>query len=162
MTFGAAQPPPEAMIKAAMVFNFTRVVEWRSGNTNEAGLVLGLVGDDPTAAALRTFEGKAVSNTVMHVRTIHGPAELRQCHLVYFARSYGDSVSEALRAVTDVAVLTVSDLDGFAERGGMIQLARRQNRVRMIVNPSAAEQAGLRISSQLLRMAEIVGRNGEN
>jgi hypothetical protein len=38
----------------------------------------------------------------------------------------------------------------------MVQLRRDRNRIQLRVNLQAAERAGLRLSSQLLKVAEIV------
>jgi hypothetical protein len=59
-------------------------------------------------------------------------------------------------AVQKSAVLTVSDLPGFTGNGGMIQFMLRENKVRFEVNLTAAEKAGLTLSSQLLKVATDV------
>jgi hypothetical protein len=50
----------------------------------------------------------------------------------------------------------VSDADDFIERGGMIQLATSQGKIRLRINASAAKSATLTISSKLLRAADLV------
>jgi len=57
-------------------------------------------------------------------------------------------------------ILTVSDADGFAQRGGMIRFVTDRNRIRLQLNLAATEAAHLTISSKLLRVAEIVRRTG--
>ena len=52
--------------------------------------------------------------------------------------------------------LTVSDAENFARRGGMIRFVNENNKVRLRINVGAAREAGLTISSKLLRPAEIV------
>ena len=52
--------------------------------------------------------------------------------------------------------LTVSDVDGFAERGGIIQLTTESGKIRLKINVIAAKASNLVISSKLLRSAEIV------
>ena len=158
---GGDEPDPEALIKAAMIFNFTKVVEWQDGaGADSAGFVLGLVGHGPTIDALRTIDGKPVGRSTLRVRTIGDPAGLAACQLVFFERSGRDTLQSFLRALEHAAVLTVSDRDGFAEGGGVVQFARRQNHVRILVNLDAAERAKLRFSSQLLKIAEIVREKG--
>jgi hypothetical protein len=39
----------------------------------------------------------------------------------------------------------------------MVQLVTEQNRVRFVVNIAAVDQAGLKPSSQLLKLARIIG-----
>jgi hypothetical protein len=53
-------------------------------------------------------------------------------------------------------ILTVGDAADFIGRGGMIRFAEVANRIRFEINPGAAERSGLRVSSRLLRLAEIV------
>ena len=47
-------------------------------------------------------------------------------------------------------------MEGFCEQGGMVQMRRERNRVQLRVNRHAAEKVGLRLSSQLLKVAELV------
>jgi hypothetical protein len=62
-----------------------------------------------------------------------------------------------LTALDHRSLLTVADMDRGAERGVMIELATENNRIRLRINVEAARAAGLTISSNLLRPAEIVG-----
>ena len=54
----------------------------------------------------------------------------------------------------------VSDADRFAERGGMIRFVTDRSRIRLQINPVAAEAAHLTISSKLLRVAEVITPTG--
>jgi hypothetical protein len=54
----------------------------------------------------------------------------------------------------------VSDADRFAERGGMIRFVTDRSRIRLQINPAAAEAARLTISSKLLRVAEVITPTG--
>ena len=49
----------------------------------------------------------------------------------------------------------------FAKRGGMIQFVMDGDRVRFLVNLSAAERSGLTLSSELLKVAVSVKRDGQ-
>jgi hypothetical protein len=53
-------------------------------------------------------------------------------------------------------VLTVSDIERFAERGGMIALRIVDRKVHFDINVHTVEQAGLKLSSQLLRLAKVI------
>ena len=57
-------------------------------------------------------------------------------------------------------VLTVSDIDNFAERGGVIGLTIVGDNIRFQVNRGAALTKGLRLSSSLLEIAERVYGGG--
>jgi hypothetical protein len=55
-------------------------------------------------------------------------------------------------------VLTISDAKNFAANGGMIELFTENHRLRFRINARSAHRAGLRISSDLLKLAVGVHR----
>jgi hypothetical protein len=57
------------------------------------------------------------------------------------------------------AVLTVSDIPQFSQRQGMIQFVMEENRIRFEVNLTATQQAGLALSSELLKVATVVRKS---
>jgi hypothetical protein len=65
-----------------------------------------------------------------------------------------------LAAVRDAPVLTISDHEEFADRGGMIQLRVDAGRMRFVVNIQAAACAGLSFSARMLALAEVADREG--
>jgi len=62
-------------------------------------------------------------------------------------------------AVSGASVLTVSDVDRFAEAGGVIGLYNIDNNVQFSINLEQARSASLQINSQLLKLAKIVRRD---
>ncbi len=55
-----------------------------------------------------------------------------------------------------MSTLIVGDVAGFARRGGMVNLTKKGNRLRFEINRRAVESAGLRLSSQLLKLANLI------
>jgi YfiR/HmsC-like len=56
----------------------------------------------------------------------------------------------------DRSILTVSDADGFTQRGGIVRFVTQNDHVKLRINVEAAKAAGLTISSKLLRVADTV------
>ena len=61
-----------------------------------------------------------------------------------------------LDAVKKWSVLTVSDIDKFARRGGTVQFVVDDSKLRFVINTKNAEKARLKISSKLLKLATVV------
>jgi len=154
----AEGPPEESRIKAAIVFNLTRVVTWPEGALGAGEFVLDVAGADPADPAFSTLDAKDVFGRSLVVRSWNGGSDPGQ--IIYLSRSEGSHLNDLLAGLAGRPTLTVSEIDGFCEKGGMIQLVRRQNKIRMRINRAAAERAGLNLSSQLLKVAEIVGIGG--
>jgi hypothetical protein len=75
---------------------------------------------------------------------------------VYISPSERQRVSAILRELRQQNILTVSDIDGFCEAGGMIGLVPIQNRLGFEINLGAVRQAQLTVSSQLLKLARTI------
>jgi hypothetical protein len=54
------------------------------------------------------------------------------------------------------STLTVGEIKGFADLGGVINLVVEENKLRFEINLRAARQTRLKISSKLLALAKIV------
>jgi hypothetical protein len=63
---------------------------------------------------------------------------------------------QPLQAAKGSPVLVVGDSPGFARAGGMIGLIADNGSVLFEINPRAAEESHLKISSKLLALARIV------
>ena len=73
---------------------------------------------------------------------------------VGFAEPY--RLQQALQAAQGASILTIGDMAGFLDQGGMINFVLDQNRVRFEVNLKAAQAAQLQLSSKLLSLAKTV------
>ncbi|MBI2289051.1 MAG: YfiR family protein [Betaproteobacteria bacterium] len=150
--------PSEYAVKAAFIFNFAKFTEWptaASGATRGQIVLCAFVGA-PYGAALAAIDGKSVQGRIMRVRRGVRPDEIKSCHMMFIAEPEERRIPELLRVVKGSPVLTVGDVDGFAEAGGMIGLINADNRVQFEINNEAAQRANLKISSQLLRLARLV------
>ena len=156
----AATPPPqEYEVKAAFLYHFAHLVEWPADAAGD-GFVIGVVGRDPFGATLEAVvAGKSVRSQVVRVQRFPNPAALEGARVHILVVGAGDETLEArvLSAVAGQPILTVGEKEGFAERGGIIGFRlTRDGRVAFDINLRRAERAGLRMSSQLLKLARIV------
>jgi hypothetical protein len=149
----------EYQIKAAFLFNFMQFVEWPPTvftNADEP-FRIGVLGQNPFDAALEeTVQGETISNHKIIVEHAMQVDDLKNCQLIFISKSEKKQVTEILSALDDKPVLTVSEIEGFAERGGGINFYLEGNKVRFEVNPDAARHDGLKVSSQLLSLGKII------
>ena len=83
-------------------------------------------------------------------------AEATGCNILFVSRSEPASVGEIVGALAGSPVLLVGEQDRFARKGGMINFIEVDKKVRFEINESDAKRAGLKISSQLLKLATLV------
>ncbi len=154
----AAPPAPtEYEVKAAYLCNFAEFVEWPPGAPEmESAVTIGILGTDPFGAVLEeTAKSRAVQTKSLTVKRLSKIDDALSCRIVYVSASEGRNVGQILRSLGAVSVLTVSDIERFAELGGIIGFTMEEKRVRFEINLQAAERAGLKISSRLLKLARI-------
>jgi hypothetical protein len=155
----AAAAPTEHQVKAVFVFNFSHFVAWppEAFTTPAQPFVICLLGGDELDAQLQeAVAGEHIDGHPLLVRRVDGDDVTGDCQILYIGRAEGTQLERIVALTGRRGTLTVSDLDGAARRGVMIQLANEQNRIRLLINVDAAQAAGLTISSNLLRPAEIV------
>jgi hypothetical protein len=154
----APQAPSEYQVKAAFLYNFVKFVEWPATPALQEGPIeLCVMGKDPFAGALqRVVDGKTVNERPLVVRHIRDIAAARSCHALFVSASEVARISEITRAVHAWSVLTVSDIDRFSERGGIICFFMEGQKVRFRINVKMATSARLKISSKLLRLAVVM------
>ncbi len=150
--------PLEYQVKAAFLYQFSKFVEWPSQafRTSQYTICIGVVDGGPMAGALQSIEGKETKGRRVVVKQFKTPEELEFCHILYISPALAGRLAEILDRLEGTSTLTVSDISGFARRGGMINLITVDNKIQFEINVDAAERANLQISSHLLRLARIV------
>jgi len=158
-----ARPPPlsEAEVKAGLVFNFARYVDWpgSSFGSADAPFVICLVGHDRFAPAFSALSGRTLKGRVVQVRLGVLPDQNAGCHVAFLAEVPVHGMAAAAYALAAQGVLTVSDADGFIDSGGAIGIVPGAERLQFEINRDALDRAGLQASSQLLKLARsLIGR----
>ena len=146
----------EYEIKAAYLYNFINYIAWPADPPAGATLTVGILGESPFGLALEPLKGKQVKGRAIAVKQIASAKDLEQCQIVFVCTSEKSRLPEILGHLKGAQVLTVSDIDGFAEQGGIINFISERNKVRFQINPEAARRIGLTISSELLKLAKLV------
>lgn len=149
----------EYQVKAAFLYNFTKFTDWPTNaftNSNDP-IVIGIVGDDPFGQTLDgVVRGEMVGSRPLVVKRLRTGDDLAGCQVLFLSRSEKDRLPELLGQLKARPVLTVSDISGFAELGGMVNLQLVSKTVKLEINQVVAETGGLQISAKLLKLARLV------
>jgi hypothetical protein len=143
-------------VKAALVYNFLKFVEWptQAGTTNEMPLCI--LGSIPVPGPFNALQGQEIRGKKLVVIHLGQHDDLAGCQVIFLAGSYARSVGDVLRTVRGRAILTVGDTEGYAEKGIMINMFLEKKRVRFEINADQARLSGIRISVKLMRLANTV------
>jgi len=150
----------EYQIKAACLLNFVQFIEWPAAAfpKPETPIIVGVLGDDPFGSVLeQTFQDESVQGRGLVIKRSRQLEELKNCHVLFVGKSERPHLGEILSNLGDVSVVTVGEIDEFARIGGIINFYIDGGKIRFEVNADAAQHKGLKIGSQLLKRARIVG-----
>jgi hypothetical protein len=156
--FGALPPDKEHQVKAVFLYNFTQFVAWPESafSGKDAPLVVGILGPDPFKDYLdAVVEGEKAATHPIIIKRFQKLEEVENCHILFVGEPVSQ-LGEVLRSLKKSQVLTVGDVKGFSEKGGMVGFVTQGGRIRLQVNLDAVKSAELEVSSKLLRLAEIV------
>jgi hypothetical protein len=157
-----AKTPTVHEIKAAFLLNFPKYVEWPASAFGEktSAIVLTILGDRKVEGELRRMAaGKSFNGRGFEVRAAGSPAEVSMdTHIVFIGAAERRHTLEVISRLGASHVLTVGDNENFTASGGMINLARNERRIQLEINLVPADAASLKISSKLLRVADVIKR----
>ena len=156
-------PPKEFQVKAVFLYNFAQFVEWPANAFEgpDSPLVIGVLGLDPFGSFLdETVRGERVNGRPLVVRRYRSVSEIERCHILFISGSESAEAVRVAATMKERGVLTVCDWESSNWEGSMVRFVMDHGRVKLRINLEAAKQAGLNISSKLLRSAETVTQSG--
>lgn len=153
--------PTESQVKAAYIFNFGKFVHWQARPSDSGSFDICVIGKNPFGSALAaTVSGEKLDGKDIRVRNVFSLPDAARCRILFVSSSEKSRLKPILAMAKQSNLLTVSDMSGFAQRGGMIELVTLRDRIRFQVNVGAISDAGLTVSSELLKVAvKVIGSN---
>jgi hypothetical protein len=145
--------------KAGFLYHVGWFVEWPDTTVQGRAPVftIGVLGAHPFGGALDDIlRGKRIGERPVVIQYYQRVEEALSSHILFISASEEAWLPAILSRLGEASVLTVSDMEHFTERGGMIALQLVGQKVRFDVNRDATERAGLKLSSQLLRLARAI------
>ncbi len=157
----SADPLTEEQIKSAYVLNFIKFADWPAGVIpGDSKVTLCVMGNAPLGGALDVLDGRKAGKREIHLRQrAKFGDDLSGCHVLFIGESEQRWLTAVIKSLGDAPVLTISDIESFAERGGIIGLLHQENRILFEVNLAAARAGKLHLQGQMLNLAtNVYGR----
>jgi len=155
-TQAAAQTADEPSLKAAFIYHFAKFTTWPADAFSNSPQTISfcVIGKHELGTAFdSTLHGKTVAGRPVELKYLERLKKDDVCNVVYVAPSEKNRLKKIVETSAVGHALTISDLDGFADAGGMIRLVKVNDTIKFEINPRAAQDAGLKLSSALLDLA---------
>lgn len=152
----AAQTVQEYDLKAAFVYNFALFTDWPADTSYEGGsLNICVNPGSALRAPLIGMSDRSIRGRKIAVRSLAAGGNLRTCHVVFLDVADKERWATIKKGLGS-GVLTIADDEEIDRDKVVIALSMDGNRVVFDIDTRAARQAGLVLSSKLLRLARMV------
>ena len=143
-------------VKAVFLYNFARYVRWPEALEPE-GLTIVVFGESPIVPPLQEISGKkAAGRTPLVVRQCLELGRIGRPRILFIARSAVSKIDGILEEVGGTDVLMVGETEGLVARGVAINFVERDGTIKFEVSERRLKEAGIQVSSQLLKLAILV------
>lgn len=152
----AAGAVTEYEVKAGFLFNFFNFITLPAGAVAPHPLLLVVLDTGPIGATIaEALADETVQGHPLRVLRSQNPDDALKADMLFVPATYPGKPAAILSALSGHPVITVGESPDFLGAGGIINFVRHDSKIRLEINPQAAHRAGLKISSQLLRLAII-------
>ena len=161
-----AKSVPEYYVKGLFLLKVLNFVQWPSDSSSETSSqtssgslqrntvkMICVYGEDPFFDYQAEL-GAAVKQHVIF-QYIADINDTEGCHVLFISQSERYALTTILASLKNKPVLTVSDIDKFAYKNGMIELSihPRKNNIQLNINLDSVKHSGLSLSSNLIELA---------
>lgn len=148
----------EYKLKAAFLLNFSKFTTWPKEVSAQPGQEFDfcIVGEDPFGTTLAGLDSKTVGGRKVRLLYAESIAEAPSCHVMFVSKSEQNHLEQLENINVGRPILTVSDIKGFSNRGGIFEFITKAGRLSFIVNNRQAAQNGLQVNASLLNLAAEV------
>ena len=149
-------------LRSSFILKIIQYVEWPAQSLEDTAskVHIAVIGGGDAYDVLIEVVSKSQHPDRIRVRVAGPHDDLSNVDVVLISSGKIDDLEAVLASLTDSPTLVVSDHDGFCEAGAMInfiiQKTKRGSKLRFEINRGRAEASGLKISSQLLKLAVSV------
>lgn len=155
----AAQAMEQYSVLAALTLNFARFTQWpdQAFAANAGTLNVCLVGDNVVQRSFEAIDGKTAGARSIKIVNAERLRNLTQCHVLFIADLEKNLLLQVFADIKSHPVLTIGEAEEFMDSGGMVGMINTDNKIQLYVDLGKVKLAGLTISSNLLKLANIIG-----
>lgn len=145
-------------IKAAYLYQFTKFTQWPEDffSDPDTPIRICVLGRNPFGKILDSFSTRTSQQRHLSIEYLSSLQDVTNCHIIYISSSEEKRLTQILQRVGHSPILTVSDMENFTRRGGIIGFVPKKRKVGIEINVQASRQAGTKLSSKLLKVATLV------
>lgn len=138
------------------LYHFTKYIDWPA-NKKTGDFVIAIVGEsNATKAMTQFFTGKKVGSQNIVLKYIHSDGDFTGCSIIFLSAKANGALGTYITKAAATKALLVSEKEGMARKGADINFFIKDEKLKFEINKSYIENKGLKIATELLKLAVVV------
>ena len=148
----------ETRLKGVFLFNFAQFATWPETKLPNASspVIIGILGHDPFGPFLEeVVASEKIEGHPIEIRRYTSAEAATSSHILFIGKEKSPEVVDILKVLKGQDVLTVSDMEDFTAKGGMLKFFVADNKLRFELNMREYKNTNIQLSSRLMRLAKL-------
>lgn len=161
----ANSTPAEHAVKAAIAVKITKFVTWPAAELARNGgyIRFCVLANSHILDAFNELQNVPIQGRLLKLNVLDDPeATAGNCDVLYLEKGSIRRTDIWLEHVADKPILTIGEAGILGEDQSIVKLSLRRKKVRFAINLEASEQSGLTVGAQLLHLAAVTSRRGDD
>lgn len=146
----------ESSLKAAFIYNFTHFIEW-DDDVFPNEFIIGVAGnsliDEPLEEIAKT---RKVNNKKIIIKYFQSVEDVEKCNILFISKNCKKPLAEFLEKPELKKTLIIGEREEYASMGAGINFVITDKKLKFEINKKSLDDAGLKVSAQLLKLAIII------
>ncbi len=157
LSFRAVSQADDYKFHSLFIYNFTKYIQWP---TSSGDFVIGVVGRSEITQKLEEMaQARTVGSQRIVIRSFPSAAAVDGCQMLFIPNSQSKALEELKDRAKKNNTLIITETPGLASKGSNINFVMKEGKWKFELNKQATEEAGIKVSSELAKLAIVVDKN---
>jgi len=144
----------ENKIQALIVGKIAKFITWEDESSDT--FVITMLHNSFGDTFDKVYKDKQIKGRNVEIRYITDIKDIKKTDVLYISNVTSTELDEILLKLKNTNILTISDLRGFAQKRGVVQVYFASQKPKLKINLISAKEQNLQIKSSLLQIADVI------
>ena len=144
----------EDRLKVLITGKIAKFITWQDNNSSE--FVIGVYKNQLNDFFENIYNNTKIKSKKVKVKYIEKIEDLSKVKILYISQATTSELSSIFKYVKNKNIVTISDIRGFTQKGGTIQLYSKNQKLKIRINLDNAKKENIKIKSSLLRISDVI------
>jgi len=145
----------ESKLKVLIIGKVAKYISWQK--TDQDRFIITILKNNDGDLFQNIYKNRKIKHKPVVIKYIDNINQLQDTDILYISPLNNQQIPYILKKLqTENNIFTISDIRGFAEKGGMMQIYFASQRAKIKINLTQTTDKKFKIKSSLLRIADVL------